>query len=76
MNGQTLGGWIQAKRIERNLTPGHLAAKMGIAQAVVRSWEKGISQPDSLQLPVLESILGALPNLAFAFPAEGPEPKP
>ena len=58
VNEKTLGGWIQAKRTERNLTPGHLAAKMGIAQAVVRSWEEGSRQPDGLQLAVLERIFG------------------
>ena len=61
MNEQTLGGWIQAKRTERNLIPGHLAVKMGIAQAVVRSWEDGSRQPDGLQLAVLERVFGETP---------------
>jgi len=55
---QTIGDWIQVKRQEKNLTSGHLAAKMGIATALVRSWENGTSQPDSQQLKVLARLLG------------------
>jgi ribosome-binding protein aMBF1 (putative translation factor) len=55
---KTLGDWIQVKLHEVNLTPSHLAAKMGIATALVRSWENGISQPDNRHLKVLESLLG------------------
>ena len=54
----TLGDWIQVKRMEKNLTPGHLAAKMGIATALVRSWEDGPIQPDNRQLEVLANLLG------------------
>ena len=60
INIQTIGEWIQVKRTEKNLTSGHVAAKMGIAHACVRSWESGKSQPDGLQLAVLEEILGRL----------------
>jgi ribosome-binding protein aMBF1 (putative translation factor) len=45
-NINTLGDLIQVKRMEKNLTPSHLAAKMGIATALIRSWEDGTSQPD------------------------------
>jgi ribosome-binding protein aMBF1 (putative translation factor) len=55
---QTLGDWIQVKRMQKNLTPGHVAAKMGIATALIRSWEDGTSQPDSQQLKVLARLLG------------------
>ena len=55
---QTLGDWIRAKRILKNLTPGQLGAKMGIAQAVVRAWEEGTKEPDGLQLAFLEKRLG------------------
>ena len=44
--------------MEKNLTPGHLAAKMGIATALVRSWESGGSQPDSKQLQDLAKMFG------------------
>jgi ribosome-binding protein aMBF1 (putative translation factor) len=54
----TLGDWIQVKRMEKNLSPCHLAAKMGIATALVRSWEDGTAQADSQQLKVLADILG------------------
>jgi DNA-binding transcriptional regulator YiaG len=63
---QTIGDWIQVKRQEKNLTPGHLAAKMGIATVLVRSWESGASQPDSKQLQELAKTFGvdeaSIPN--------------
>ena len=31
---------------------------MGIATALVRSWEDGTSQPDSVQMKVLASLFG------------------
>jgi len=55
---KTLGDLIQVKRHEKNLTTGHLALKMGIATALVRSWENGTSQPDSQQSKTLADILG------------------
>jgi ribosome-binding protein aMBF1 (putative translation factor) len=55
---KTIGDWIQVKRHEKNLTPCHLAAKMGIATALVRSWEDGTSQPNERQLDVLENLFG------------------
>jgi ribosome-binding protein aMBF1 (putative translation factor) len=54
----TLGDWIQVKRHEKNLTPGHLAAKMGIATSLVLSWEDGKSQPNRQQMKALESVFG------------------
>jgi len=53
-----VGDWIQTKRREKNLTPGHLATKMGIAAALIRSWEDGTGQPDSVQMKVLASLFG------------------
>jgi len=58
INVQTIGFWIKSKRMEKNLTSGHVAFKMGIAQSVVRSWEDGSSQPNSQQLKELTDILG------------------
>ena len=31
INMKTAGDWLKAKRLEKNLTPGQVAAKMGIA---------------------------------------------
>ena len=66
MNIKTIAGWIKVKRTEKNLTPGHLAAKMGIATVLVRSWESGASQPDSKQLQDLAKTFGvdeaSIPN--------------
>ena len=54
---KTVGNWIQAKRIERNLSPSHLAAKMGIATALVRSWENDECQPNERQQGFLAKLL-------------------
>ena len=58
MKDLTLCDLIKAKRAKKNFTPGPVAAKMGIAHAVVRSWEAGESRPDSHQLNDLAKILG------------------
>jgi DNA-binding transcriptional regulator YiaG len=55
---QTIGDWIRAMRTEKNLTPGHLAAKMGIATGVVRSWEDGSTRPNDWQQECLATVLG------------------
>jgi ribosome-binding protein aMBF1 (putative translation factor) len=72
---QTIGDWIQAKRIEKNLNPGHVAAKMGIAASVVSLWEDGTSQPDDRQLKVLENLLAVETGCNASFvPARGEKP--
>jgi transcriptional regulator with XRE-family HTH domain len=53
-----IGDWIQFKRQEKNLTPGHVAAKMGVATALIRSWENGIAQPNRQQFEALVSSFG------------------
>jgi ribosome-binding protein aMBF1 (putative translation factor) len=55
---KTVGDLIRVKRRAINLTRYHLATRMGIAAALVRSWEGGKSQPDSQQLKALASLLG------------------
>jgi ribosome-binding protein aMBF1 (putative translation factor) len=54
----TVGDWIQVKRCGKNLTPSHLATKMGIAPALIYSWEADTSQPDIHQMKLLEVVLG------------------
>ena len=54
---QALGDWIKAKRMEKNLTPGHLALKMGIATALILSWESGTCEPDERQKQILGNLL-------------------
>jgi len=54
----TLCEWIQAKRFEKNLLTCHLATKMGIASALIQSWECGTSEPDDRQRQMLFEVLG------------------
>jgi DNA-binding transcriptional regulator YiaG len=55
---KTIGDWIQVKCHEKNLTPSHLAAQMGIASTLVRSWESGTSHPTDWQLKLLTDFFG------------------
>ena len=41
-NIKTIGAWLKAKRLEKNLTHGHVAAKMGFATSLVCVWENNI----------------------------------
>jgi ribosome-binding protein aMBF1 (putative translation factor) len=54
---KTRGDWIRVKRQEKNLAPGHLAAKMGIASTLVRSWEHDQLLPTEDQWEALAGIL-------------------
>jgi DNA-binding transcriptional regulator YiaG len=58
---KTLSDWIRNQRTEKNLTCGHLAEKMGIAAAMVRSWEDGISQPGERQMDFLKKYFESAP---------------
>jgi transcriptional regulator with XRE-family HTH domain len=57
MNIKTTGDWLKVKRIAKNLTPSHVAMKMGIATSLVYSLEGSLWQPDSQQLKSLAQIL-------------------
>ncbi len=61
-NVKTYGGWIQAKRQQKKLSPHHLAEKMGIATALVYSWENGTCEPDERQRQILTDLLDAIPG--------------
>jgi hypothetical protein len=58
LNIKTIGNWIYCKRIGRNLSPGHLAAKMGIAAALIYAWEDGISPERGANQDFGEDIWG------------------
>jgi ribosome-binding protein aMBF1 (putative translation factor) len=66
----TLNNWIQAKRLEKNLAICHLAAKKGIASAVIKSLERGASEPDARQWQLLGSLLGCRCELSTTNPTE------
>ena len=58
MSVKTLGDWLKVKRLERNLTPGRVAAKMGITCSVVRAWESDEVRPSDAHLARLAEVLG------------------
>jgi len=60
---KTVGDWIRVKRIGKNLSAHHLAVKMGIATALIRSWESETGRPDNRQLKTLANILECDPVL-------------
>ena len=57
LNIKTAGDWLKVKRLEQNLTPGRVAAKMGIPSSLVCAWENNYQQPESQQLKVLATVL-------------------
>ena len=61
LNIETIGDWICSKRIGKNLSPGHLAAKMGITVALIYAWEVGKSRPGEEQINLLAKIFGEEP---------------
>jgi ribosome-binding protein aMBF1 (putative translation factor) len=58
-----VGDWIYSNRIKKNLAPSHLAAKMGIAGALIYVWEKDKCLPSQQQLEFLEKLFPDLPPL-------------
>ena len=54
---KTVGDWLKIKRPAKNLTPGHVAEKMGIAASVILAWEGGISTPNEQQWQTLSNLL-------------------
>jgi ribosome-binding protein aMBF1 (putative translation factor) len=66
---KTIGDWIKSQRERKNLNPGHVASKMGIAHALILAWESNLSEPDSHQKASLARALG-LDADAFTFPYE------
>jgi DNA-binding transcriptional regulator YiaG len=61
-NIQIIGDAICANRQAKNLTPGQVAARMGIAAALVLAWEDGSVMPNERQLEYLARILGFDPR--------------
>jgi DNA-binding transcriptional regulator YiaG len=57
LSANTVGDWLKAKRLEKNLTPGHVAVKMGIATSLFCSWESCIRMPDIYQIKLLATVL-------------------
>jgi transcriptional regulator with XRE-family HTH domain len=63
MNPLGIGSLIQAKRIEKNMTLGQLAEKMGIARTLVRAWEEGTKEPDKKHLEIMSNIFERDPGV-------------
>jgi DNA-binding transcriptional regulator YiaG len=61
INIQMIGDWIKVKRMEKFLTSGHVAEKMGIAHAMVRTWEEGPNGPSQEQIQDLIGVFGETP---------------
>ena len=62
INLQSISDLIRVSRQAKNLTPGHLALKMGIAASVVLSWEDGSIRPNDWQMERLAKIFGLDPK--------------
>lgn len=49
---------IRDLRLAAGLTQSDLAAKVGVAQATVAEWERGVYSPGAQKLPALAKALG------------------
>lgn len=67
-NIKTIGIAIRVARQAKNLTPGHVAPKMGIAAAMVSDWENGTSLPNDWQTEYLNDLLGFNVHALQAIP--------
>ena len=52
------GDWLSVKLDEKGMASYHLAAKMGIATAVVNAWKDGLTRPQNRQTREMVAILG------------------
>jgi ribosome-binding protein aMBF1 (putative translation factor) len=55
---KTIADWIQVKLHEHGMASYHLAAKMGIATAVVNGWKDGAVRPKTYHIREMVAILG------------------
>ena len=53
-----MADWISVKLHEHGMAPYHLAAKMGIATAVVNGWKDGAVRPKACHIRAMVGILG------------------
>lgn len=63
---ENIGEQILAKRKERGLTQGEVAARCGVSVQAVSKWERGLAKPSEAILVQLVDFLG----LAVEYPAE------
>jgi DNA-binding transcriptional regulator YiaG len=57
-NKKTVSAWIRSNRVRLNLSPYHLATKLGISAGLIRSWEEGKCAPTPGQIAELGAIMG------------------
>jgi transcriptional regulator with XRE-family HTH domain len=50
--------WLQAQRNARNWSQAELAARVGVSQATISTWERGKFVPDDVQMERLYAIFG------------------
>ena len=49
---------IKAARLRLGITQDELAKRLGVTQAAISHWEKGITFPTTRQLPIVAEVLG------------------
>lgn len=53
MNQKSIGGYIAAKRKQKNLTQEQLASSIGVSNKTISKWETGKCMPDYAAIPAL-----------------------
>ena len=67
---KTLAGWIRQNRLGKNMTEGHLGAKLGVGAEAVRAWEDGVVEPNADHLERLDVILRSVRSYAAGPPGK------
>src|SRR5271163_4748796 len=78
MTSIDIASWLQKRRAAQSLSQAEVAARIGVSQATISTWERGRFQPDDVQLDRLRNIFDGLadPQKESAPPApiEGSDP--
>ena len=55
---------FEKKRLAAGLTQEQVATKLGVTQAAVKKWEKGLCKPEPARFPKLAKVLRITPEAA------------
>ena len=58
MNSKQTGLFLKERRIEKGFTIQEMSKRLNIPQEEIQEWEKGITYPNSKEIPFLADMLG------------------
>lgn len=72
----TIGSKIKALRIAKGMTQEKLAERLGISSQAVSKWERGITYPDIIFLPILTQALDVSADALLGIESNSQDTKP